>query len=427
MIGSVKGFSDILPESTRTWKRVEEEARSLFEGFGFSEIRTPIVEKTELFQRSIGGTTDIVEKEMYIFSDRKGTSITLRPEGTASVVRAYIEHNLYHEDPVAKLYYMGPMFRYERPQKGRTRQFFQIGAEVLGVDDPKLDAEVLDMLMLYFGRLGIEDVSLEINSLGCDVCRPDYRDALLGCLRSKASLLCNDCKRRLELNPLRALDCKNPRCREVASSAPSILEYLCDPCRAHFEMVKDYLSVLSCPYTVRQDMVRGLDYYTRTAFEIVCNRLGAQNAVAAGGRYDKLVKELGGPDLPGFGFAIGVERTVLLIDKAESNRNCPLVYLIPMGESGSRESLKLLKRLRLSNIRTELSYGQRSLKSHMRRADKLGAAHVVIIGDDELSKGVVTVKDMNLGSQIEVVIDKIVDYFKGSVTGTQPSGSIRRQ
>ncbi len=414
MIASVKGFNDILPDQALKYRKVEEEARAVLEAFGFSEIRLPIAERLELFQRGIGASTDIVEKEMYTFQDRKGTLLALRPEGTAPVVRAYIEHGLYHRDPVAKLYYMGPMFRYERPQKGRTRQFYQIGAEVLGVEDPRLDAEILDMVTLLFDRLGIEDVELFINSLGCEVCRPSYRQALLEYLKGKEEGLCRDCKRRLGTNPLRVLDCKVEGCREVTARAPEIMGFLCNPCREHFEEVKGHLALLGVPYGIDPRMVRGLDYYTKTAFEMICKRLGAQNAVAAGGRYDRLVKDLGGPDTPGFGFAIGVERTVLLL-KDREEEILPEAYIISLGREASSESLRLLKELRMEGIRTELSYGERSLKAHMRRANKLGVAHVLIIGEEELKKGTVVLKDMEKGIQEEIRRDRVVSILKGRV------------
>lgn len=419
MIQSVKGFNDILPDLAVKWRRVEDEARNLLEVFGFSEIRLPIVERLELFQRGIGVTTDIVEKEMYTFQDRKGVPLALRPEGTASVVRAYIEHGLYHKDPVAKLYYMGPMFRYERPQKGRARQFYQVGAEVLGVEDPRVDAEVLDMLTLFFDRLGIEDVELFINSLGCEECRPSYREALLRYLEERKGMLCRDCQRRLELNPLRVLDCKVEGCREATKDAPCTKDFLCHPCAEHFEKIKDYLNLLGVPYRINPRMVRGLDYYTKTAFEMVCNRLGSQNAVAAGGRYDRLVKDLGGPDTPGFGFAIGIERTVLLL-KEEEDKKMPSVYLISMGGEASAEALRLLKELRMEGIQVELAYGEKSLKSHMRRANKLGVSRVLILGEDELRKGTVIVKDMKRGVQGEIGRDKVVSSLK---LDTSPSTS----
>ncbi len=424
MIRSVKGFNDILPCESRRWRRVEDAARDIFDRFGFSEIRTPVVEKMELFKRSVGAVTDIVEKEMYAFPDRKGESLCLRPEGTASVVRAYIQNNLYHEDPVAKLYYMGPMFRYERPQKGRTRQFYQIGAEVLGVDDPLLDAEILYMLSLLFGRMGIGGIELSINSLGCVLCRPSYRESLISYFKKHHSRLCVDCKRRLELNPLRVLDCKNKDCIEASACAPYMKNNLCENCSEHFSEVKAGLELLNVSYTINPKMVRGLDYYTKTAFEITCSRLGSQNAVAAGGRYDRLVKELGGPDTPGFGFAVGLERTVLLLEEDLSAASKIDVYVIPLGSEASRWSLKMVKELREKNLSAELSYGRRSLKSHMRRADKLNVRYVIIIGEDELRKGTCVLKDMKNSVQQEInsgsaasFISETVDKGNGILKG----------
>ena len=298
-IAAIKGMNDILPGDVETWQFLEQSAREVFGYYGFSEIRTPIPEKTELFCRSIGETTDIVEKEMYTFNDKSGNSMTLRPEGTAPVMRSFIQNRLHNLDPVSKLYYMGPMFRYERPQKGRYRQFHQLGVEVVGVEDAKIDAQVLAMLHQYFIRIGIDAVSLQINSLGCPDCRPAYRQALIDYLESRLDKLCGECQRRYQINPLRVLDCKVPGCQEATVDAPSVLEHLCAPCHDHFEQVKTYLQKLNIPFGVNARMVRGLDYYVRTTFELVTDQLGAQNAVAAGGRYDGLVESIGGPALPG--------------------------------------------------------------------------------------------------------------------------------
>ncbi|MCD6186805.1 MAG: histidine--tRNA ligase, partial [Desulfuromusa sp.] len=298
-ITAIKGMNDILPGDVETWQFLEQSAREVFGLYGFSEIRTPVVEKTQLFSRSIGETTDIVEKEMYTFSDKSENSLTLRPEGTAPVVRSFIQNRLHTLDPISKLFYLGPMFRYERPQKGRYRQFHQIGAEVIGVEDAKIDAQVLAMLHQYFNHIGITAVSLQINSLGCPDCRPGYRQELIAYLESRLNNLCADCQRRYQTNPLRVLDCKAKGCQEATVDAPSVIEHLCSSCNDHFTQVKEYLQALQIPFTVNSRMVRGLDYYVRTTFELITDQLGSQNAVAAGGRYDGLVESLGGPALPG--------------------------------------------------------------------------------------------------------------------------------
>ena len=422
MINSIRGFNDILPPETAVWQRIEKEAREIFECYGFHEIKIPIVERTELFSRSIGETTDIVEKEMYTFLDRHGESITLRPEGTAPVVRAYIEHKLYVNDPVAKLYYLGPMFRYERPQKGRYRQFYQIGAEVFGVEDPRADAEALEMLMSFFQRLGLEGIRLEINSLGCKECRPPYKEKLLDFLKSKKTYLCQDCQRRIEVNPLRALDCKSQTCIEIASYAPSLLDSICDTCKSHLEKVKEYLTLSTISFRLNPKMVRGLDYYIRTTFEITTQGLGAQNTVAAGGRYDGLVKSIGGPDVPGFGFAIGTERLALLLkDRGEGSgfREEPLAFMVILGEGAEKEAIGLMKRIRRQRIRLERDYGSKSIKSQMRRADKLGAKIVLILGDDELASHSITIKNMEKGEQERVSLDEIEERIEGLLTERQ--------
>ncbi len=401
-ITGIKGMNDILPGEVATWHFLEQQAQRIFQCYGFGEIRVPVVEKTELFCRSIGETTDIVEKEMYTFDDRSGNSLTLRPEGTAPVMRAFIEHKLYNQDSVAKLYYQGPMFRYERPQKGRYRQFHQIGAEVIGVDDPKIDAQVLAMLSHYFEAVGIHDVALHINSLGCRECRPAYREALIDYLQERLGELCSDCRRRSQTNPLRVLDCKVPACQEATALAPSMLEHLCPACETHFSQVKNYLQELNLPFVVNARMVRGLDYYSKTTFEMVTNSLGSQNAVAAGGRYDGLIGDLGGPALPGIGFAMGVERLVLM-KKTESlpTRRLPL-FLAVMGQAASDRAFLLMASLLKQGLPVEMEYAGKSLKAQMRRAAKFGARHVLILGEEELFRQVAVLRDMDQGSQQEL-------------------------
>lgn len=403
-INGVKGFNDILPGEVEKWQHIEATARRVFELYGLSEIRIPILEKTELFSRSIGDATDIVEKEMYSFEDKGGNKVTMRPEGTASVMRAFIEHKMHALDPVARLYYMGPMFRYERPQKGRYRQFHQIGAEITGVSAPTVDAQVLTMLTHFFQELGLTEPTLQINSLGCPDCRPLYREALKGFLLNKIELLCEDCERRYVTNPLRALDCKSPGCQEATKGAPAMLEYLCPCCSEHFDQTKKYLDLVGTAYSINERMVRGLDYYTRTTFEMVTTMLGSQSAVAAGGRYDGLISELGGPQLPGIGFAIGVERVALLLAEKDFSRR-PDLFIAAMGEEAHAEAFRLMTALQRNNVAVELDYEGKSLKSQMRRADKFKSRFTLIIGGDELSRGTAPLKDMDGGTQVEVALD----------------------
>ena len=403
-ISGVKGFNDILPGEVEKWQHIEATARRIFELYGFNEIRVPILEKTELFSRSIGDATDIVEKEMYSFTDKGENRVTMRPEGTASVMRAFIEHKLYAADPVAKLYYMGPMFRYERPQKGRYRQFHQIGAEVTGVTDAKVDAQVLTMLCHFFAELGLDEPSLQINSLGCHECRPVYREALKDFLRARLDHLCDDCKRRFETNPLRALDCKSAGCKEATVGAPSVLDHLCAGCNDHFAATRLHLEAVGTAYAINPRMVRGLDYYTRTTFELVTGLLGSQSAVAAGGRYDGLIADLDGPQLPGIGFAMGVERVALLLAERDFRRR-PGLFIAAIGEPAQNEAFKLMCGLQKEGIAVEVDYEGKSLKSQMRRADKFNARFTLIIGDDELAKGSAALKDMDAGAQGDVELD----------------------
>jgi histidyl-tRNA synthetase len=415
-ITAIKGFSDILPGEVEIWQAVEAKVREIFKAYNFSEIRIPILEKTELFSRSIGETTDIVEKEMYTFDDRDSrsaestetTKLTLRPEGTAGVVRAYVEAEMYKTEPVRKLYYIGPMFRRERPQKGRTRQFHQIGAEALGRADPFIDAEILLLLSDFFGALGLTEPSLQINSLGDSECRPKYREQLLTFLKARQESLCDNCRRRIDRNPLRALDCKEPGCIRATRDAPSILDSLCVNCQEHFETVQRLLRETDVRFTLNPRMVRGLDYYWRTTFEWTTTRLGAQGAVAAGGRYDGLVQELGGPAIPGVGFAMGVERLTMLLSMQETRTaNGPSCYVAWVGEKARDWAFPLVHRLRQQGLSVEMEGEARSLKSQMRRADKLKAAAVLIVGDDELAKGKAVWRDMASKQQEEINLDTI--------------------
>jgi histidyl-tRNA synthetase len=415
-ITSIKGFADVLPGEVETWQWVEAQARQVFSAYNFAEIRIPILEKTELFSRSIGETTDIVEKEMYTFEDRdaragenaEGTKLTLRPEGTAGVVRAYVEAEMYKVEPVRKLYYLGPMFRRERPQKGRMRQFHQIGAEALGRGDPYIDAEILLLLHDFFQALGLTEPALQINSLGCADCRPQYRARLLAFLKEREAALCGNCQRRIDRNPLRALDCKEPGCIDATKDAPSIVDSLCAACREHFDTVQRLLVETHVNYTINPRMVRGLDYYCRTTFEWTTKMLGSQSAVAAGGRYDGLVQQLGGPPIPGVGFAIGVERlTMLLRLQKRGDTGGPAVYFAWIGAKSRDWAFPVVHRLRRQGIGVEIDAESRSLKSQMRRADKLKAHSVVILGDDELGKGRAVVRDMSSKEQQEIPLDNL--------------------
>jgi histidyl-tRNA synthetase len=410
-ITSIKGFSDILPGEVELWQAVESTARQIFCSYHFAEIRIPILERTELFSRSIGETTDIVEKEMYTFEDRdsrsreagEATKLTLRPEGTAGVVRAYIEAEMFKTEPVRKLYYMGPMFRRERPQKGRMRQFHQIGAEALGRGDALIDGEILLLLDDFFHALGLSEPELHVNSLGCSACRPKYREVLLAFLRERENELCGNCRRRIERNPLRALDCKEPGCIRATQDAPSILDWLCDACRDHFATVQRLLQASGVSFGVNSRMVRGLDYYCRTTFEWTTALLGSQSAVAAGGRYDGLVAELGGPAIAGVGFALGVERLIMLLKMQERPApEGPAIYIAWIGEQARDWAFPLAHRLRRHGLAVEMEGETRSLKSQMRRADKLKARSVLIAGEDELNKGAVVLREMATKRQEEI-------------------------
>lgn len=402
-------MNDVLPDAVGVWQFLEQTALEVFGTYGFAEIRTPVLEKTELFSRSIGETTDIVEKEMYTFHDKSGSSLTLRPEGTAPVMRSFIQNRLTAQDSVTKLCYIGPMFRHERPQKGRYRQFHQIGAEAIGVVDPKIDAQVLLMLHRYFSRIGISAVSLEINSLGCPVCRPDYRQQLISFLQARLESLCGECQRRYLNNPLRVLDCKVEACRIATATAPAMIDHLCGECDDHFRQVRQYLDLLQVPYAVNPRMVRGLDYYVRTTFELVTDQLGSQNAVAAGGRYDGLIESLGGPALPGIGFAIGLERLVLMFDKQQEKPKAPVLFIAALGEEAARKAFVLMSQLQEQGVWAEMDYMGKSLKAQMRRADKMGAVKTLIIGDEELRTGLAQLKNMADSTQKSVRLDSLAD------------------
>lgn len=409
----VRGAKDITPEDAPFHRMVEDAALDVFSLYGFQEIKTPIFEKTEVFSMGIGETSDIVEKEMYTFTDRGGESLTLRPEGTAAVVRAYIEHKLYEPPGVTRLFYTGPMFRAERPQAGRFRQFHQVGAEIFGASGPDADAEIIAALMDFFTELGVTDLKVVLNSLGCADCRPVYREALLAYLRNHAHLLCENCVARLERNPLRVLDCKSERCRIVAADAPMIDKHRCDPCQHHLEGVRRPLRKMELPVVLDPRLVRGLDYYSRTAFEVTSGNLGAQNAVAGGGRYDSLVEQFGGPPTPAIGFAVGVERLITLLgEEARAQAQeiygmRPDLYLIAMSEGAEETVFELAHRLRGEKYVVDRGFGFGSLKNQLKRADRSGAALAVIVGDDEVAKGEVTIKTLSSGEQKKVSLSEI--------------------
>ncbi|MCJ7595273.1 MAG: histidine--tRNA ligase [Desulfobacterales bacterium] len=414
---TIKGFKDILPEEAGTWQRLESEARRIFRSFGFQEIKPPLLEMTELFSRSIGEETDIVSKEMYSLSDSKGRSMTLRPEATASLVRAYIQHRLYQKNPVQKLFTIGPMFRHERPQKGRFRQFHQIDAEILGDPGPLSDAEIIVMAVMLFEAVGLGDLSLLINSLGCPECRTLFREDLRKYLVQKSHTLCTDCERRAVTNPLRVFDCKVDGCKEVVSAAPSILDYICPDCSEHFRTLQGHLEAYGIPFTLNHTLVRGLDYYTRTTFEIQTERLGAQNAVLGGGRYDGLSRQLGGPDHPAIGFALGLERLVALLDQGpvHGGDTSPDLFMVALGDEAGKRVFKWANDLRRLGIWVEMEYTPKGLKAQLKRADRIGAKRVLIVGDDELAAGKGILRDMQTKTQQELDLDGLVEGLKALI------------
>jgi histidyl-tRNA synthetase len=405
MLRSIKGLKDILPAQTPSWRHMEGIAHRLAGQFGFSEIRIPIFESTELFARSIGGATDIVEKEMYTFQDRDGSSITLRPEGTAGVVRAVIEHRLLESISTRKLYYIGPMFRHERPQAGRYRQFHQFGVEAFGIDHPFIDVEIIALLWNFFSTLGLKDLTLHMNSIGTTQDREVYVHELKGFLSPFLSNLCGNCQRRYTTNPLRILDCKVPICIEQTHQAPSIINLLSPESQDHFQTVLSGLKELDIPFIINHRLVRGLDYYSRTTFEITSPHLGAQSTIGAGGRYDALVELMQGPPTPAVGFAVGLERVSLLLAKIEPNP--PIVFLAGFGSQGKPLAFKLLQRLREIGISAETDHKATNLKALLKSADKLGTKITIIIGDDEATSGAAVIRNMETKSQTSVPIQDI--------------------
>jgi len=409
-----RGTQDLLPGEVEKWQYVEEKAKELCRRYHFSEVRTPVFEQTSLFQRGVGETTDIVEKEMYTFEDRGGRSLTLRPEGTASVVRSFVENKLYADTPPTKLYYIGPMFRYERPQAGRQRQFHQFGVEVFGTEEPDVDAEIIDLGYRFYRATGLADVKVELNSVGCPRCRPVHREALVEYLTPHKEELCKDCQSRLERNPMRILDCKNESCHRITEGAPKVIDFLCDHCGPHFDSVKEALELLEVPFHVNTRLVRGLDYYTQTAFEFVLEGKGG-GSLGGGGRYNGLVEEVGGPETPGIGFAVGLERVLMALEQQEVE--LPLqtgvdCFLVTLGAKAKKHGVTLLKQLREAGLSAERDYLDRKMKGQMKAADRARAAYVAILGENELAENRVKVKNLATGDQETIQLDKLVDYIR---------------
>ncbi|MDR1701340.1 MAG: histidine--tRNA ligase [Sporomusaceae bacterium] len=419
LITAPPGTKDLLPEKSAIWQRLEATIREVCRQAAYQEIRTPIFEQTELFARGIGETSDIVEKEMYTFTDRGNRSLTLRPEGTASTVRAYLENKLYAAalNPL-KVYYIGPMFRCEKPQAGRFHQFHQFGVEALGSQRAALDAEIISLALLFFQRLGLQDLILHLNSVGCPTCRPRYRQELQAFFRDKFSKLCPNCQSRFERNPLRILDCKNKECSKLAQGAPEMLNSLCDECGTHFTQLKSLLKTAGLEFQINPRLVRGLDYYTKTAFEIQYPPLGAQSAICGGGRYDGLVAECGGENTPAIGFAIGLERTLIALEKQNALPSAAIsldVFLAPLTPEATEMAFKLLYELRQNKISADMDYLGRSLKAQLRYANKYPAKYVAVIGEEELAAGQVNLKNMSTGEQEAVGAAKLKDFLLGTL------------
>jgi len=411
MIPVVKGTRDILPDEALRWQYVESALRRLLELYGYKEVRTPLIEREQLFAKGTGESTDIVQKEMYNFTDKSGERVTLRPEATPSMVRAFVEHNLGQVMLVPKLYSFGPMFRYERPQKGRYRQFHQLDVEVFGVSDPAIDAEILEMAWTLVCELVPSRAELVVNSVGCKSCRPMFSSALLESLGDRVSELCGDCQRRSKINPLRIFDCKVPRDQPIIDALPHSIDYLCKDCRVHFDAVLSQISDYDIPHRLSHRLVRGLDYYTRTTFEVLIEGMGAQNAVLGGGRYDGLVRHLGGPDCPGIGFAVGLERLVNTLAERVAISNPPAVFLVAIGDDARLVMLTLIRELRQAGFSTQMDYDARSLKTQMKRADRSGAPCVLILGSDELARNEITVREMRTGNQRSISKTALLEYL----------------
>ena len=411
---AVKGTRDVLPKDVYKNQYIEATAIDVAEKFGYKEIRTPMFEHTELFQRGVGDTTDVVQKEMYTFDDKGGRSITLRPEGTAGAVRAYLENGLCNEALPQKVCYVGPCFRYEKPQAGRLREFHQFGVECLGTASSLADAELISLAKSIFDTLGVTDLSLEINSIGCPKCRAEYHKALREYFSAHTDELCDTCNGRLERNPMRILDCKSPVCSKIAENAPVVTDYLCDECREHFEKVQEYLKTLNIEYTINPKIVRGLDYYTKTVFEFVSDSIGAQGTVCGGGRYDGLVDELGGQKTPSLGFAMGLERLMLVMDAQNApfpEENKPDLFIVAIGDKATAKAVEIAKDMRDEGFTALMDLNQRSIRAQMKYADKLGAKFNIVIGDNEVDSGITKLKNMTTGEETEIPLDTFVNGF----------------
>lgn len=411
---AIKGTKDVLPKDVHKNQYIEATALDIAEKFGYKEIRTPMFEYTELFQRGVGDTTDVVQKEMYTFDDKGGRSITLRPEGTAGAVRSYLENGLCNEALPQKVCYVGPCFRYEKPQAGRLREFHQFGVECFGTASPLADAELIALGKSIFDTLEVKDLSLEINSIGCPACRAEYHKALKEYFSLRKDELCNTCRDRLDRNPMRILDCKSPVCSEIAEGAPVVTDYLCEECGEHFTKVQEYLKVMNIEYTVNPKIVRGLDYYTKTVFEFVSNSIGAQGTVAGGGRYDGLVDELGGQKTPSLGFAMGLERLMMLMEIQNvpfPDANTPDLFVVALGDKATLKAFEIVKDMRAEGFTALMDLNQRSVRAQMKYADKLGAKFNIVIGDNEVENGTAKLKNMTTGEETDIALETFVSGF----------------
>lgn len=411
---AVRGTQDLLPADSHKWQYMESKCLETAGLYGYRELRSPVFEHTELFQRSVGDTTDVVQKEMYTFEDKGGRSITLRPEGTAGAVRTLLEHGLYNDALPQKVCYLTSCYRYEKPQAGRLREFHQFGVECFGAAEPSADAEIISLAARLFSNLGIKNLCLELNSIGCPECRGKYHEALRAYFQSHENELCPTCLGRLERNPMRILDCKSPVCSEIAAHAPVVLDFICDSCRTHFHAVQEYLNAMGIAFTVNPTIVRGLDYYTRTVFEFVSSGIGAQGTVCGGGRYDGLVEEMGGPKLPSLGFAMGLERLMLLLQSQGCEFPAPMqceLYLASMGQDASRKAAALAQSLREEGFSVQTDVAGRGLKPQMKYAGKIGAKYVMVLGDNELAAGEANLKNMETGEQTPVRLDELIERF----------------
>ena len=418
MIKAPRGTHDILPSESYRWHAVEEQIKKICLEFGYKEIRTPMFESTELFERGVGDTTDVVQKEMYTFLDKGGRSITLKPEGTACIVRSFIENSIYANPQPTKLYYLYPCFRYEKPQAGRLREFHQFGVEVFGSPTASMDAEVISLAMSLLSRLGVTGVELNINSIGCPKCRKEYNEKLKEYFRPYLGELCETCRERFEKNPLRILDCKSAECKKIYENAPVLLDHICDECNEHFESLKKYLEVMEIPYNIDATIVRGLDYYTKTVFEIVSKNEGSEGTICGGGRYDGLIAEVGGPQMPGVGFGMGLERLLLVLEsigKLPQNNECPDVFIANIGADADVFVQKLVLDLRKVGIAAERDYLERSVKAQMKYANKLNAKYSIVIGDDDISAGKANIKNMTDGENAEISFENLADYLKNAL------------